>query len=213
MGQAIATALSSLLPAVPLLPSSAADTYATDSTSQQLLTNPLMTGTSGTVSGVGASGTNANGWNGGTDTGTVTSVFLAGQSRTDGIGFNQRITISAAGSGAIVNLRQTGLSSRVSIGDTIYAVGSLKLSGMTDVAFVVPSLEVTIDGVSSNIRVMDSSASAYDQTDVSFDFRTADFLLSGTSITALNFFLRVGFGTSGTGAAVVEAGRMGVFKY
>ena len=211
-GQAIANAIAGRYSLVNYLPSSAADSYAIDSTSKQLLTNPLMSGTGGSVSGTGASGTLANGWNGGTDTGTVTSVFAAGQARTDGIGVDQQITISSAGSGAIVNMRQTGLASRVAIGDTVYAVGSISLSGCSDLLYVQPSIEVTIDGVTSRVRIFDNASAVWDQSNLSINFRTPEFLLSGTSITALNFFIRIGFGTSGTGAATVKIGRIGLFK-
>lgn len=211
-GQAIANAIAGRYSPFNYLPSSAADSYAIDAASKQLLTNPLMSGTGGSVSGTGASGTLANGWNGGTDTGTVTSVFAAGQARSDGVGVDQQITISSAGSGAIVNMRQTGLASRVAIGDTVYAVGSISLSGCSDLLYVQPSIEVTIDGVTSRVRIFDNASAVWDQTNLTINFRTPEFTLAGTTITALNYFIRFGFGTSGTGAAVAKIGRCGLLK-
>jgi len=211
-GQVIANAISPFVKVCPFLPSSGAEAWAIDNTCTQLLTSPLMTGTGGSVSGTGASGTLANNWNGGTDTGTVTSVFLAGQSRTDGIGLDQQITISSAGSGSVVNMRQTGVEARCSIGDTLYAVGSITLTGMSDVAYVMPTIQVVMDGTTYQIRCTDTSSTTFSQTNLAFNFRTPEFLLDCTTLSSVGFFLKIGFGTSGTGAAVMKVGRTGLYR-
>jgi lysophospholipase L1-like esterase len=211
-GVAVANAISKFVPSNINLVASAQNSYSIDATAKQILTNPLLSGSSGTVSGTGASGTIATGWNGGTDTGTVTSVFTHGQARTDGIGVDQQIVISAAASGAIVNMRQTGLVSRVAIGDTVYMSGSLTISGMTDVARIYPTIEATIDSVSVIAHCFDPSSSTYDQGNLTINFQTQDLTLTGTAITALSAFIRIRFGTSGSGAATIKVGRLGLFK-
>lgn len=211
-GAAIAAAISEFMPAVPFLPASAADSVAINAGCSQIITNPLMSGSSGTVSGTGASGTVATSWSAGTDTGTVTSVWLHGQSRSDGIGVDQQVTCSGAAANAIVNLRQTsGLTARVAAGDTIFACGSISLSGMADVARVQPSVSVTVDGVSSVLHCLDNSDTTWPQTDVSFNWRTTDFLLTAVP-TVLQMFIRIRFGSSGAGACVAKFGRTGIYK-
>lgn len=211
-GAAISTAIGKFMPTVPFLPASAADSAAINASASQILTNPLMSGSGGTVSGTGASGTVATSWSAGTDTGTVTSVWLHGQSRSDGIGVDQQVTCSGAAANAIVNLRQTGgLNTRVAAGDTIFACGSISLSGMADVARVQPSVIVTVDGVSSVLHCLDHSDTTWPQTDVSFNWRTPDFLLTAVP-TVLQLFIRIRFGSSGSGACVAKFGRTGIYK-
>lgn len=211
-GAAISEAITKFMPTVPFMPASAADAVPTTATSMQILANPLMSGSSGTVSGTGASGTIATSWAGGTDTGTVTSVWLHGQSRSDGIGVDQQVTVSSAASGAIVNLRQTSsLTGRVSAGDTIYACGSISLSGMADVSRVYPGLTIVIDGTTYNVFCLDYSDKTWSQSDVSFNWRTPDFVLSAVPST-LQLFIRIRFGTSGAGACVAKFGRTGLYR-
>jgi hypothetical protein len=121
--------------------------------------------------------------------------------------------MSSAGSGAIVNMRSAvAMTGRVSAGDTVYACGSISLSGMTDVAGVYPSLSITVDGTAYTVHCLEPSLTTYDQTDVSFVWRTPDFLLTAVP-SVLNIFIRCQFGTSGSGAAVMKVGRTGIYKY
>ena len=209
-GRAIANTLAPFFPGViATLPSSAAESWSIDNTSKQVVQNPMMLGTGGTT----PAGTCAANWTIGAESGSATITGTAGISRTDGIGSNQRVVISAASSGALVNIRQTNFQSRVAIGDTIYGVGSIKLSGMSDVTYVRPSVEVVIDGTGYSISTFFASTTTYDQTDFELSFMTPEFLLAGTTISNLSYYVRVGFGTSGTGAATLELGRAGIYKY
>jgi acyl-CoA thioesterase-1 len=212
MGYAISQAIGKFMPTVPLLVSSAADSEAIDAGSNQILTNPLMSGSSGTVSGTGASGTIATGWSGGTDTGTVTNVWLHGQARADGVGVDQQVTITGAASGAVVNMRQTsGLTTKLAAGDTVYACGSITLSGMSDVSRVSPSITITDGGTGYVVHCLDNSDTTWDQSDLSFTWRTPNFTLQNIP-TVFQFFIRIRFGTSGTGAAVLKSGRNAIYK-
>lgn len=212
-GKAVADVIQPLLPTRNCLVSSASADYLIDATAKQLLSNPLMAGTTGTVSGSGASGSLATSWLGGTTSGTVTSVFLAGQARADGIGLNQRITVTSAGSGAIVNMRQSNLQTRFSAGDTIYSSASIKASGMTDVKAIYLQCQMTIDGVTKYLWAPEPSGSLlYDQTDLEINFVTPFLLIEGALVSAATFLIKVEFGTSGSGACVLEVGRAGFFK-
>lgn len=212
-GAAIAAALSKIVAVQPFLVNSAADSYAIDASSLQILTNPLMSGSAGTVSGTGASGTLASNWAAGTDSGTVTSVWLHGQARSDGIGVDQQVTCTNAGASATINFRQTfGLTARVAAGDYIYGSGCIALSGMTDVARVQPSLTVTIGGVTSVVHCLDNSDTTWPQSNMTLNWRTPSFLLTDVP-TALQLFIRIRFGSSGAGACVAKFGRTAVYKY
>lgn len=211
-GQAIANALSGLLPMRNFLPSSAAESYGVDNGSKQLLDNPLMETGAGAPTGTGASGVLPTSWLGSVS-GTVSSAVYSLVPRADGIGQNAKIVVSGAGSGASVNIRQTSLLGRASIGDTLYTCGEITLSSATDVRGVNIGASVTIDGVTHQINVLEISGSAnYDSTGFTIRPRSNDLLLVGSTITAITYNITMTFGPSGAGAATIEAGRPGFYK-
>jgi len=197
------------------LPSSAANSYAIDPTQTQLNANPLMTGTTGTVSGTGASGTVATSWTAGTATGTITSVWLANQTRSDGIGSNQQVTFSAqSGGAASCNIRQNGQQAKFSIGDTVYASVALTTSSMAGLASLYIQLQFTIDGTTYTIfgNSPNGTSTTVDQTNLTINLQTIPFKLTGTTITATNLALIIGFDATNTAAGVVTIGRFGLYK-
>lgn len=211
-GAAIDSAIRKFVAVQPFLPASMADYAGTNANSRQILANPLMTGSAGTVSGTGASGTLASSWAAGTDTGTVTSVWLHEQTRSDGLGFDQQVTVSNAAENSTINMRQnTGLTTRVVAGDTIFACGSISLTGMVNVSRVQPSVTVTIDGTTSVLHCLDNSDTTFSQSDVAFNWRTPEFVLSAVP-SALSLFFRIRFGAGGNGACVAKFGRTGLYR-
>lgn len=211
-GQAIANALSGLLPMRNFLPSSAAESYGVDSSSKQLLDNPLMATGAGTPTGTGASGVLPTSWLG-TVSGTVSGAAYSLVSRADGIGQDAQIVVTGAASGASVNIRQSSLSGRAAIGDTLYTCGEITISGASDVRGINIGAAVTIDGVTKQINVLEISGSAnYDSTGATIRPRSNDLILSGTTITAITYNMTVTFGTSGAGAATIKMGRAGFYK-
>jgi lysophospholipase L1-like esterase len=215
MGQAIANALAYFLPNRNFLPSSNGESYGIDATSKQLLDNPMLTGTSVTPTGTGASGTAPTSWLASTGgSGAASAIFTAQTVRTDGIGYDQQIVISGAASGSSVNIRQNVTSSRAVIGDTLYVVGQIKITGAADIKTINLGVNVTIDGTTYQCNTMEASgATSYDQSDMSLTLRSPDMLLSGVSITAITVIASVTFGTSGTGAATIKFGRLGCYKH
>lgn len=216
-GQAIADALSPHIKSTVLLPSSMSESYLVSTDEYQLLDNPLFTGSAGTASGVGASGTAADDWTFGIASGSATTVGSVA-ARTvaadgDAIGNNQVLTISAASSGALVNLRLIpNLLALASTGSTVYLVGHIQLENPVDVAYVRAAIFITVAGVSYQVRVMENSDGTYDNTGFSFKFRTAEFVIPEGSVTTFQCRADIGFGTSGAGSAVLKLGRAGLYQ-
>ena len=211
-GQAIANALSPILPMRNFLPSSAAESYGVDNGSKQLLDNPLMASGASAPTGTGASGTLPTSWLGSVG-GSVSSAVYSQVARADGIGQDCQIAVTGAASGASVNIRQSSLAGRAAIGDTLYTCGEISISGATDVRGVNIGAAVTIDGVTQQINVLEISGSTnYDSTAFTIRARSNDLLLSGASITSILYNMTVTFGTSGSGAATIKLGRAGFYK-
>lgn len=213
MGQAIATAIGGLIPSRNFLPSSAAESYAIDSTSKQLLDNPLCAAGGGAPTGTGASGSLPVGWSGSAGGSGAASAVFSTQSRTDGIGLDAQVIVTGAASGSSVNIRQTGLVGRAAIGDTVYLCGQLKISGAADIRTVAVAGNITIDGVTYQINLLEASGTTnVDQSDVTLTIRTPNFTLAGASITSIQYIASVTFGTSGAGAGTIRFGRLGMYK-
>ena len=210
IGRAIADTIKNLVPSVSILPSTASNSYAIDATSSQLLANPLFTGSAGVVIGAGASGTLATGWSGGTASGTLTSVFSSGQSRADGIGFDQRIAITNAAANSSVNIRQSPSLSAMSVGDYIHACAAVSLSGMIGVSSVYLQVQITDGEGTKFIMAMEPQSTTYDNADCSVVLKTPEFAVTST-LTSCTFALIVKFGES-NGSATVYVGRAGLFK-
>lgn len=215
MGYAIAQALSKYITSPTILPSSVSESWATSANEGQLYTNPLFTGTTGTLLGTatGASGV-ATGWSAGVSSGTVSSCVCSLVARPDGFGFNQKIVASGGGSGGQIQIRQGTLAARTTMGKTLALAGALKISGCTDVASIGFQFSATIGGVTKQIHAFDPGSTTWDQTDLGeIIARTPNFTLDGTAITSLNTFIQVTFGTSGTGAATLELGRAALYQF
>lgn len=217
MGTVIAAALSPHIKSTLLLPSSMSESYSISTSENQLLANPLFTGSGGIVSGVGASGTAATDWTFGIALGAATTVgsVAARTVANDGdtIGNNQVLSISSAGSGALVNCRlASNHYARVVEGDTCYFAGHIQLESPVDVAYVRASMVLVVGGIAYNIRVMQESNTTYDNTGFSLKFRTADFVIPAGACTVFQCRTDVGFGTSGAGSAVMKLGRAGLYR-
>lgn len=213
-GYTIANTIKNLIVSSNALVSSSADSVLIDSSNKQLLQNPLITGTSGAISGTGASGTTATNWTGGTESGTITNVWLANQTRTDGFGADQQVTVSSAGSTSSINFSQSNIQARFTIGDVVYFSGTISATGMTDVREIAAILQFTIDGSTVINSSFESNGSSftYDQSNLNITFQTPDITLTGNTISAALAKIKVGFGTSGSGAGVFKFGRLAVYK-
>ena len=213
MGYAIAQAIGKYITTPTILPSSASESWATNANDWQLYSNPLFTGSSGSLLG-GATGTVATSWSAGVSSGTVSSCACSLVARSDGMGNNQRIVASGGGSGGQIQIRQGTLQSRLTMGKRIALAAEVKISGCTDVASIGFQFLVTMDGVTRQIHAFDPGSSVWDQADMGpLILRTPDFLLNGAAVTSFNTFIQVTFGTSGAGAATLEMGRAAVYQF
>lgn len=121
------------------------DRNSTDSSINQMLANPIMEGTAGTIAGV-ATGQAADTYTL-TATGTFTTCAGSKETRSDGRGFNQIITVAGASAGATVDFLATNATSNLAAGNTLKAFMDLDVSGLTAVSQINAYLEVTVGGV------------------------------------------------------------------
>ncbi len=213
MGQAIANALQYQLPNRNFLPSSNGESYGIDSTSKQLLDNPMhATGSPVAATGTGASGNVPSSWQGSASGMTAgTAVFTPSQTRTDGIGLEQQIVIANAEANSSVNIRQSPAAARLAIGDTVYFVGQMKITGAANLKTISFGGSVTIDSVAQQINCLEPSGTTnFDSSDVTLTFRSKDLVLTGTTINSSSFVASLTFNASG--AATVKIGRCGFYK-
>jgi len=213
-GQAIANSIQYMFPNKSYLPSSNGEDYGVSSSSLQIVSNPMMTGTGPLATGTGASGNVPTSWAGSTSGfGAGTAVFTPAVARSDGIGNDTSIVVASAPSGASVNIRQTGLVGRAAIGDYLYVVGQVKITGATDIKNVNIGGSATIDGTTYQVNCLEASGTTnYSQSDMTLTFRSEELPLTGSSITAITLTASVTFGTTGTGAATIKFGRIGMYK-
>ena len=212
-GQAIANALQHLLPNRNFLPSSNGESYGVSSSSKQLLDNPMhATGSAVSATGTGASGTVPSSWLGSASGMTAgTAVFTPSQTRSDGIGLEQKIVVANAEAASSVNIRQNPAAARFAIGDTVYLVGQMRIASAANIKTVTLSGTVTIDGTTNQINCIEASGTTnFDSSNMTLTFRSPDFVLIGASITAATFVASVTFNASGSGDIYI--GRCGYYK-
>jgi lysophospholipase L1-like esterase len=213
MGQAIATALQYLIPNRNWLPSSNGESYGIDSSSKQLLDNPMHgTGSAVSATGTGASGTVPSSWLGSASGMTAgTAVFTPSQTRSDGIGLEQKIVVANAEASSSVNIRQNPAAARFAIGDTVYFVGQMRVSGAANIKTLSFGGSVTIDSVAQQINCLEASGTTnYDSSDATLTFQSKDLVLTGTTINSSSFVAAVTFNASGSGTFYI--GRCGFYK-
>lgn len=213
IGQAIADALQYLLPNRNLLPSSNGDSFGVDSTSKQLIDNPMhATGSPVAATGTGASGNVPSSWLGSAAGMTAgTAVFTPSQTRTDGVGLEQRIVIANAEANSSVNIRQNLSAARLAIGDTVYIVGQMRITGAANLKTITFGGNVTVDSVAQQIQCLEASGTTnFDSSDVTLTFRSPDLVVSGSVVNSAQFLASLTFNASG--AATVYIGRCGFYK-
>ena len=213
MGQAIANALQYLLPNRNFLPSSNGESYGIDASSKQLLDNPMhATGSPVAATGTGASGNVPSSWLGSASGMTAgTAVFTPSLTRTDGIGLEQRIVVASAEANSSVNIRQNPAAARFAIGDTVYFVGQMRITGAANIKTISFGGSVTIDSVAQQINCLEASGTtSFDSSDATLTFQSKDLVLTGTTINSASFVSAVTFNASGSGTFYI--GRCGFYK-
>lgn len=202
------------------LPVSAADTYAVDSASGQVWSNPFFTGSSGSKSATGG---------GAAPTGNVaTSVTVdkvahnasssstcacTVEARADGFGNNQRIVVASALSGDSYIIRCTGnLSSGLSPGDLVELELETALSSHSAVSGLSAFLQMQTD--SGTIRYCyamrhDAANVAHHASFAGGHYRTRrHHIPAGSAITAFQFRIALTF--NGAGGATLDVGRLNI---
>jgi hypothetical protein len=188
------------------------------SASDQLGDNPTMGGTGGNTTGtVGViTQTNpipSNVTVASSNAAVACTVTVA--SRSDGAGDDLVLTTTTTGAAA-GNIKATSqtLSSRVTMGETIYAECALDISGMSSVISTSFSLQATIDGTTylcEPFANQTPTAAQYSQADTGpLVVRTPDFKIpAGTSMTNLIWSLQINF-SAAVGGATIKLGRVHV---
>lgn len=178
------------------------DRYATDSSSRQLNSNPIMNGTGGTESG-GATGDTADTYTL-SKTGTL-SAAGSKETRTDNRGYNQIITVTGAINGDVCDLIGTSQHAIVTAGDRLKMWAHVSGATITGFANLRAYIEIVIGGVTYTLDAISSSGGTYAVND-DFDYylQTPEFLVPSGSITICR--PRVQFNFGGAGGGVFKVG-------
>jgi hypothetical protein len=160
IGRALAGIINTLYPPVPVLPESNADVYSASNRHGSLVPNPMFVGTTGTLAF--GTGELASSWsNTGTAVG-LTAVYSKVTSAITGAPM-QQVALSGTSTGTTITLaRQTPLSTNITPGDYLEAVGY----------FEIDSAHANIRGI--GLQLQESAGEAdlifdglqYDQTEV-----------------------------------------------
>lgn len=210
------------------VPTSGTFTYAVDSAtvspgtgtffvtaSNALGNNPTMLGTGGNTTGTVGTITETDDIPDGV---TVTATANAActvtvVARSDGVGNDLVLTCTATAAATSVTAKSTNsMHNRCQMGETIYAVCALNVSGMTAVKAISFNLQATIDSVVYVSEPWSNgglAAAQFAQTDTGdLVIVTPDFELpNGSSMTALTWNLQISFDAN-PAAAVAKLGRV-----
>jgi hypothetical protein len=147
IGRAIADVVNTIMPAPSLLPVVNGGFFnATFGVNCMLNTNPLLTGTAGTVSGAGVTGSVADGW---TATATANLTVAASKVMKNGVEWQQFIVSgTAADANQQLTLTQAIPVGNVTTGDKLETVCQIDVDAGT-AGLWGPSLEVTPTGPGS----------------------------------------------------------------
>lgn len=208
-GAVIAANFANRLPVSSGRISSMSDCYNVDSTNSQLLTNPLMQGTGGTLSG-GATGSVPTNW---TVTMTsATSVVASIVSRADGIGNDLQGVLTASSSSSRMRFDSESLISRIVAGATYFVEGDIFI----DSASVIGTMKFELQTVTNSgsvavlyLGVSDVGNGNMSAAGVMQTFRSNNFVLPvslGTAGVRLDIF------ASGVGTVTARLGRVQLRK-
>lgn len=194
-------------------PVSQADTVSNfGADASQVMLNPLLTATGGTVSGAGASGAAPADYTCRTATGTVTSVWSL-VARSDGFGNDINCVVSGAADSSGVEFLSSSNHASVADGDVITeATISMSMSGFAAGNITKISLYVSFtDGAGGHTySALQTSTTTIDSADITdFVFRTLPFTITGTC-TDLRIRGRVDFASGAAGT--LKFGRLGMNK-
>lgn len=201
-GLAVWNAVSSMVRDASYHVTSQSDRYDYSTANTQLIANPLMQGSEAATAPV--TGNDATGVV--TElTGTITGAASV-VARSDGVGNNQRLTLTSATSGASAQIRNASVTSRVSPGQTLRGEAFVSATGMTGVSTIYVELQVTVSGTTYSVRTHNESNTTYDNSDLpEVVMRTPELIVPPGTVTFAAMFTRIEF--SGSGGAVLNSGR------
>jgi len=211
IAQAIYDVLQYDAPRVSRLVSCSLDNYGNDSTNKNILDAAPWTTSGGALAG-GTTGTSASGMavtlSGGT---AVASVV----SRSDGIGYNQRVIFTPSANNDSVTISGTGyITGRFSVGDYLNYLGELSLSGMSGAN--IKSIEIYITYNNGNsihylAKAAAANNSSYPATDTTISFASLVDSVIPSGTTGVGWTIIIKAGAAGT-ALTAELGRQSLAK-
>jgi len=184
---------------------------------KQVVSNPLMSGTTGTTTGSTGTWTLTDNppssWNvaiaGATSAATLTTPARTVSHDGDDVGDNIKVVMTAGAASDTLVFRSSPTGSWFEAGGEYVAEIDVKLTNMSGVKAYYLMASMSIDGVSTAAYCLQSKTpTQFPQTDFSGVFRTTETLKipSGSpSITSAFLYFTVDFGSAG--GATVEVGR------
>lgn len=187
IGRHIAAQLLDLFPARLLLPTYVSAYEATNNKYGQLTSNPLITGTAGTLTGsANSTGQLADGWSCTGSSWTGGSVVLSKEANPSG-GEYQVMTLGGTptSTGAIVVFSQAISLANVASGNKLKAMAKISHSGLQNVAGVALEIRFVRSGTSYYSKTNDRYTEATPMTGEAFvaPFETPILTLDGTETT------------------------------
>lgn len=220
IAQKVVTALSSVIPPTDLLPASNAATFALSSSITQIITNPLLTGSTA-ATGTGISGNGPSPALTYTTSGSATAVISVA-SRVDGYGQNVVAAITSSASGDALQIVWPDIHADAVVGGLYVATCEFNVTGPSAAALVaadnLAGIQLAIqynNGVSNYFAYDWSYSAAFDKPfnggNFTAQLRTRPLTIpsSGTPTTFRPF---VNSFYQGAGGAVISIGRMGLYR-
>lgn len=216
VGQRAATALSAVVNVPTRLATSAADNYATSSTSRQCL-NACWSGTGGTTTTFG--GTAPSGSLVDRTSANLSSATVTAPARADGFGYDVLVeSLVSSGAGELV-IRFTLPAGSYAAGDILNASAEVTITGGdTHVYGVYAQMVQAVSGMGSGYAY-DCSPSAnnteqayYGGADTTAEVVTTGDMVVVAGVTSIYFDVRVACSTTGGTLDSVRVGRPAVYK-
>ena len=227
IGVLLHNAVSSYLPPVNTMPTTAADTYLVSSGNKNVGPNPLFltsaTGPTGTFGGGGGvtegsgAGTSvAKGWRveaAGTGSAVASLVARTVANDGDALGNNQRTVLTSSANNDAVSIKNIDtFASQVAAGDSVYAECAFKLSSITGTPKRINlNVNVTVGGVIySTTTGYGSISNTLPTANISGVMRTPVLKVPAGTVTKVEAVAFVQF--PGAGVATLDVGRLHIRK-
>lgn len=211
IGKAGSNALQSLVPANTQLVASLKDSYALDSTSKNVASNPLFVTTGGSL-GANVTGTVAGSWRVDTGGGGSQAAVASLVARADGLGNNQQAVFTQAAVNDTCTIRSfVTFANQFTNGDTLQGELELTATGFSNIKSLSVFLSIVVGGVTYTYTAFINGSGAYPQNNISGVARTPKFIVPVGAITSISMNVYA-VSNGASGGVTLQVGRAQIIK-